>query len=554
MFWKEGISLKQPAFLEWLFHYKKENLKGDITAGIIVAIMLVPQGMAYAMLAGMPPVNGLYAATIPILLYALLGTSRQLAVGPVAVVSLLVYAGISPLAEPGSDEYITLAVVLMLMVGVIQLLMGALKLGFIVKFFSHAVISAFTSAAAIIIAFSQLKHVLGIPLESEHTLMMIGEAAGKLGEVNSWALLIALGSITLMLIVKRFIPALPGPLAAVLFGIALVYLFQLEGQGVSIIGEVPGGLPSFALPVISVDVLLTLLPTALTITFIGFMESFAMAKVIAVKEDYRLSADRELSGLGLANAGGAFFGGFPVTGGFSRSAVNYDSGAKTPLASIITAVLIMMTLIFFTGAFYYLPNAVLAAIIILAVYKLIDVKEAKSLFKLRPIDGFIWVVTFASTLIIGVEQGIIIGIVFSLLVFIWQSAYPHTAELGYLEDHNIYRNVKRFPEAVTKEGVFVLRIDAPLYFANAGFTEDRLDQAHYEKPKLTHIVLDFSGVNSIDAVALHEVEKWKHDFDTRGIAITIVEMKGPVRDIFRKAGWKEEDLHRTIQDVDPLRA
>jgi sulfate permease, SulP family len=539
--------LKNRVVLDWLFNYDKHNLKGDLTAGLIVAIMLVPQGMAYAMLAGMPPVTGLYAAAIPILLYALVGSSRQLAVGPVAVVSLLVYAGISPLAEPGSDEYITLALLLMLMVGVMQLLMGVLKLGFIVKFFSHAVISAFTSAAAIIIAFSQLDHILGFSIESEHLVMTIIEAVSRITEINGWALMIAAASIIIMLAVKKYVPVFPGPLAAVLFGIAVVSWFQLNQEGVSIIGEVPGGLPSFVLPAISLESAAALLPTALTITFIGFMESFAMAKVIASKENYRISANRELSGLGLANAGGSFFGGFPVTGGFSRSAVNYDAGAKTPLASVVTALLIMLILVFFTGAFYYLPNAVLAAVIILAVYKLIDIKEAKSLFKIRRIDGVVWFVTFASTLFIGVEQGIFIGIGFSLLVFIWQSAYPHTAELGYLKKEDIYRNIKRFPEAAVKEDMFILRVDAPLYFANAGFTGDKLEQVVYERKDLNHIILDFSGVNSIDAVALHEVERWKHDFEIQDIKVTIVEMKGPVRDIFRKAGWPEEELHRTLR-------
>ncbi|PRO64826.1 SulP family inorganic anion transporter [Alkalicoccus urumqiensis] len=527
---------------EWMRQYEKGYIKDDVTAGIIVAVMLVPQGMAYAMLAGMPPVTGLYASIVPILIYALIGSSRQLAVGPVAVVSLLVYAGVSPLAEPGSSEYITLAVVLMMMVGLLQLLMGVLKLGFVVKFFSHAVISAFTSAAAIIIAFSQLKHVLGVPLEEEQFLPMVVEAASRLTEVNGWAFLIAAASILLLLVSKKWIPWIPGPLLVVAAGTLFVYFSGL-GQQVSIIEDVPSGLPGFAFPAVTVDHLIQLAPTALTITFIGFMESFAMAKVIAAKENYRIHANRELAGLGAANAGGAFFGGFPVTGGFSRSAVNYESGAKTPLSSIVTAFSIMLTLLFLTSLFYYLPNAVLAAIIIVAVYKLVDIKEAKTLFKLRRIDGIVWTATFAGTLILGVETGIIAGIIFSLVVFIWQSAYPHTAELGYVESDEVLRNIERFPDAVVKKDTLMLRIDAPLYFANAAFAEEKLETLIYERAELKRIVLDFSGVNSVDAVAVEEVTRWKKEWEEKGLELVIVEMRGPVRDVFMRAGWREKDLH-----------
>ncbi|WP_444684372.1 SulP family inorganic anion transporter [Alkalicoccus luteus] len=536
------------SWLDWMRPYHKEHLQGDISAGLIVAVMLIPQGMAYAMLAGMPPVTGLYAAAIPIFIYAMIGSSRQLAVGPVAVVSLLVFAGVSPLAEPGSSEYMTLAVLLMLMVGVIQLLMGVLRLGFITKFFSHAVISGFTSAAAIVIAFSQLKHIVGLPLENSQPAGAAAEAAMQLSSWNWAAVGLAAAGVIVILASKRFIPLIPGPLAAVLLGIGTVIWFNLDAAGVSIIGEVPGGLPAFSLPAVTGDAVMALLPTALTISFIGFMESFAMAKVIAAKEKQYVSADRELSGLGAANIGGSFFGGFPVTGGFSRSAVNYDAGAKTPLASIITAVLLLLTLQFFTGAFYYLPNAILASVIIVAVYKLIDWKEAVSLFKLRKADGAVWMITFGATLLIGVEQGIFIGIGISLLVFIWSSAYPHTAALGWLEESRTYRNVKRYPHAEEREGIFMLRIDAPLYFANAAFVESRIEEGLVARPETTEVILDFSGVNSMDAVAVHELEQWEKMLQDRGITLTIVDIKGPVRDILRKAEWEEDRLQMTLQN------
>lgn len=419
--------------LMWMHDYKKSDLSGDLSAGFIVAVMLIPQGMAYAMLAGLPPVIGLYASTIPLLVYALFGTSRQLAVGPVAMVSLLVLAGVSTLAEPGTESYISLVLLLMLMVGVIQFLMGVLKLGFIVNFLSHAVISGFTSAAAIIIGLSQLKHLLGVKLESNQVFLVLWEAIRKIAEINPISFAIGAGSIILLVTLKKVLPRVPGPLVVVVLSSIIVYLFQLQNAGVSIVGEVPKGLPSLSVPMFNMDSILLLLPIALTISFIGFMESIAMAKAIAAKEKYKIVPNKELVGLGLANVAGSFFSGYPVTGGFSRSAVNYQAGARTPLATMITAVLILLTLLFFTDFFYYLPNTVLAAIIMVAVYGLIDFKEAKGLFKVHKLDGGTWAVTFIATLFIGIEQGILAGLAFSLVVFIARSAYPHMAELGFFK-------------------------------------------------------------------------------------------------------------------------
>lgn len=522
----------------WLREYRRSELPGDLSAGVTVAVMLVPQGMAYAMLAGLPPVYGLYASTLPLLVYALFGSSRQLAVGPVAIVSLLTLSGVGALAEPGSGEFIALAALLALMTGVLQLVLGLVRAGFVVNFLSHAVISGFTSAAAIVIGLSQLKHLLGVPLGSGQSVIgLLGEALARLPETNILTLAIGVGSIVMLVGARKIAPRLPAPLVVVGLATVVTWLFGLDRHGVSIVGEVPGGLPSLALPAMDLDSIRALTGIALTITFVGYMESIAVAKKLAAREEYRIDANQELKGLGLANIAAGVFSGFPVTGGFSRSAVNYQAGARTGLATMITAGLVLFTLIAFTGLFHYLPNAVLAAIVMVAVYGLIDVGEAKRLFAVKPVDGWTLGVTFLGTLVVGIEQGIVIGVVFSLLVFIWRSAYPHVARLGWLSRERVFRNVERFPEARTFPGTTIVRIDSSLYFANAAFLEDYLNTVIAQDRGLERLILDFSGVNDIDAVAVETLEGLFASLEARGIDLRIAGMKGPVRDVTGRAGW-----------------
>ncbi|MBA4535957.1 solute carrier family 26 protein [Bacillus aquiflavi] len=528
-----------PAF-DWIRNYNKTDLTGDLQAGLIVAIMLIPQGMAYAMLAGLPPVIGLYASTVPLIIYALFGTSRQLAVGPVAMVSLLVLAGVSTIAEPGSKEYISLVLLLALMIGVIQFLMGLFKLGFIVNFLSHGVISAFTSAAAIIIGLSQLKELLGIKIESSNVFGKLWEVINKFTEIHVTTFVVGIISILLLVGLKKFLPKVPAPLVVVVLSTLSVYFLNLEEKGVKIVGSVPQGLPSLSFPSFDMNALVALLPIALTISFVGFMESIAMAKAIAAKEKYKVDANKELIGLGLANVGGSFFSAYPVTGGFSRSAVNYQAGARTPLASVITAVLIILTLLFFTPLFYYLPKAVLAAIIMVAVYGLIDFNESKELFKIQKTDGFTWLITFLATLTLGIEQGILIGAAFSLIIFIWRSANPHVAELGLLETESVYKNINRYPNAKIDPEVLIFRVDSSLYFANMTFLEDKLCDAASKKERLKWIILDFSGVNSIDAVAIHSFEDLIANCSKGEVKFLAAGMKGPVLDLFKKSEIKEK--------------
>ncbi len=549
--------------LEWLPNYNKEHLIGDFSAGLIVAIMLIPQGIAYAMLAGLPPVMGLYASTVPLIIYALFGTSRHLGVGPIAVISLLVLTGVSPLAQPGSEEYISLVILLTLMVGVLQLAMGLLRLGFVVNFLSHAVISGFTSASAIIIGFSQLKHLVGIPLESDNVFMIMWETLQRMGEVNLITLAIGIGSILILVLFAKYAPKVPEQLVVVVLTILLTYFLNLHSQGVSIVGDIPGGLPGISLPFLSLNLgnLMALLPVALTIAFVGFVEAIAIGKSIATREKYKISSNQELIGLGMANAASSFVSGYPVTGAFSRSAVNYQSGGRSQLSSIICAVIIILTLLFFTGLFYYLPSAVLAAIVMVAVYKLIDIEEAKYLFKVNRTDGMTWLITFLVALILGVEPGILLGVAISLFFFIWRSAYPHTAELGYLESEDVFRDVLNHPAARVDAEVLIFRPDASLYFANMAFLEDELYEEVEEAPNLEWIIYDFSGVNSIDAVAIYSLEKMIEDYSKRNIKFKFVRVKRPVMDMLEKAGWEEKhgkdmiyySVRQALMDIDPDR-
>jgi len=529
-----------PAF-DWLRHYKRSDLRGDLSAGLVVAIMLVPQGMAYALLAGLPPVIGLYASTIPLLVYTLFGSSRQLAVGPVAMISLLVFAGISDFAEPGSEQYLGFVFLLALIVGVTQFAMGLFRIGALINFLSHAVISGFTSAAAIIIILSQLSSLLGIKSSGGHSaLHLFIDLVRKMGDANPITLIIGFASITLLVVVKKKSPRFPTPILVVAASIGATSLFSLDRLGVSIVGHVPGGFPAFSMPSMDIESLEVLFPTALTVLFVGFMESFSIAKWVAARERYKIDSNKELIGLGLANIAASFSSSYPVTGGLSRTAVNYEAGARTGLASIISVLIILVTLMFFTSFFYYLPNAALAGIVIVAVTGLIDLKEARHLFRVKPIDGWMMILTFLATLLLGSQNGMVIGVVFSLLVFIWRSAHPHAAELGYLEKEGIFRNIRRFPEARTYPGVLILRVDASLYFANMSFLEDLLRKTIEEKKGLRWVIMDLSGVNDMDGVAIDALEEIMEMYRPRGIEFLFAAMKGPVRDLVAKAGWEEK--------------
>ena len=544
---------------EWLRFYRRADLSADLAAGAVVAVVLAPQGMAYALLAGLPPIVGLYAATVPLLAYALVGSSRHLAVGPVAIVSLLVHVACSKVAPPGSAAYLAAALELALLTGILQLLLGAVRAGFMVNFLSRAAIGGFTSAAALLIALSQIKSLLGIPGSSSGSAFQLASGLiSHLENLHALTLILGLGAIGLLLVLQRLTPRIPGPLVAVVVGTLLTALFHLDQAGVRTVGDLPHGLPPFDFPGLSFEQLFSLLPASLTIAMIGYLESFAVAGIIADKEKYRIDPNRELLGLGAANLAAALFSGYPVTGGFSRTAVNHRAGARTGLAGLITALIICAILLWFTDLFHYLPTTILAAIVILAVAGLVEIAEARYLFRVKPSDGMTFLLTFLVTLVSGVEWGIFAGVVFSLLVFIWRSAHPHIAELGWLENEEVFRNIRRYPEAVVPPGLLLVRVDASLYFANMAFVEDWLRGALACRTAVTHIIFDMSGVNDMDAVALSAMERMIDGYAERDIAVAFCGMKGPVRDLAGRAGWptkygKSIDYLSVQQAVSALR-
>lgn len=533
------MNLKQylPA-LKWLPKYRAADLKGDLAAGLTVGVMLIPQGMAYAMIAGLPPIYGLYASTVPLVIYAFLGTSRQLAVGPVAMVSLLTAAGIGTIATAGTEAYIALAIILALLVGLIQFLLGALRLGFLVNFLSHPVISGFTSAAALIIGLSQLKHLLGIDIpRSHHIHEIIGHAFSQFESINWVTVVLGLGGIVLIKGAKRINQSLPGPLLAVVFGILMVWAFGLTEQGVKIVGEVPSGLPSLVMPEFNLEMLQTLMPIALAIALVSFMESIAVAKAIQAKhKNYKVLPNQELIALGLANIGGSFFQSYPVTGGFSRTAVNDQAGAKTGMASLISVTLIVLTLLFLTKLFYFLPKAMLASVIMVAVMGLIDYKEAIHLWRSDRTDFAMLVATFIATLSLGIEQGIAVGVILSLAMVIYRTTRPHVAVLGKVPGTHFYRNVNRFDGLEVDSRVLIIRFDAQMYFANTNFFKDTLEQkVEASKGQIKIIIINAESISHLDSSAIHALEEVIEEYHEQGIIILFTGVIGPVRDVMVKS-------------------
>jgi SulP family sulfate permease len=536
-------------FLEWVPNYNKSLLTSDAIAGLTTAMMLIPQAMAYAVLAGLKPEVGLYASIVPVLLYSLFGTSRQLAVGPVAMVSLLVAVGVGPLAQGNYQHYLMFAVILALMVGVMQLVMGLAKLGFLTNFLSHPVISGFTSAAALIIAFSQLKHILGFKIpRSHHIHTIIGNALSNINQTHLITLGIGLLSVVILVVLKSKFPRVPRALVVVVLSTVAVWAFGLDKMGVKILKTVPAGIPAPSLPSFSVlygangalnwGVFQKLLNIALIISLVGFMESVSVAKAFARKHRYDIKPNQELIGLGIANLGGSVFGAYPVTGGFSRTAVNDGAGAKTPMAPIFTAVTIALTLLFFTPWLYFLPLSALAAIIFVAVFGLIDLHEVKHLWHVKRSDLIALVVTFFSTLSLGIEMGILMGVGLSLAMFIWRTTQPHTAVLGQLPQTRVFRNVKNFPEAETFNGLLLLRVDAQFYFGNVTFLKDLLKtQLAQATAPIRGIVIEAGSINQLDSSAdsaLHEIAE---ELKEEGIFLYFANVKGPVMEVMKLSGF-----------------
>ncbi len=540
--------------LDWLLNYRSQYLVGDITAGIIVTSLLIPQSMAYALLAGLPPQVGLYASILPAILYPLIGTSRVLAVGPVAVDSLMVAAAIANFSPQSTPEYLALAVTLAFFVGAIEIIMGLLQLGFLVNFLSRSVTSGFISGAAVIIGFSQVKHLLGLKIPATESFgELVTLIVRNISQINWLTLGLGIASVGILVYFNRPLvkqlkqrgwsdrQILPisksAPLVVVILGTLLVWGLHLDKvAGIKVVGSIPAGLSSLTLPLLDWQTLKSLFPAAIGISLVGYMEGYAGGQALASKRREKIDANQELLALGVANLGAAVTGGYPVTGGVSRSVVNSAAGANTGLASIVTGLLVAVTVMFLTPLFYFLPQACLAAVIITAVYTLIDVATLRRMWAYDKGDAIAWLTTFGAVLALGVETGIMLGALIALALHLWRTSHPHIAIVGRLGDSEHFRNVLRY-EVKTSPEVLAVRVDASLYFANAKYLENFLTQTIADRSEIKSVLLVCSAINLIDASALEILESLIADLRGLGIQFYFAEVKGPVMDKLNKIGF-----------------
>lgn len=538
--------------LKWLRHYDQKQFVDDLTAAVIVTILLIPQSLAYAMLAGVPPEIGLYSSILPLVAYAFFGTSRTLSVGPVAVVSLMTATTLGTVAAQGTADYLTAAVALALLSGAFLLLMGFLKLGVVANFLSHSVISGFISASGIIIALSQVKHIFGIEAHGDTLIDLAPALLSHLSNTNAFTAIIGISVLLFLLLSKkhasRFFITLgsppqyaaalgkTAPIAGVMLSIAAVYGFSLQDLGVSITGDIPAGLPSLGLTIPSIELLKTLAVPALLISLIGYVESISVGKTLANRRRQKVDANQELIGLGTANLASGFSGGFPVTGGFSRTIVNFDAGAVTQLASIMTAVGIALASLFLTPLLYFLPKATLAATIIIAVVSLIDFSILKKTWMFSRSDFYAVLVTIVITLSFGVEIGVACGVGASIALYLYRTSKPHIAEVGLISGTEHFRNVQRY-HVETCPQILTLRPDESLFFANALYLEERIAAAVYDRGEIAHIILQCSAVNEIDYSALEMLEALNEQLADQGIKLHFSEVKGPVMDSLQHTGF-----------------
>ena len=523
--------------LEWLPNYNSSRFKGDFIAGITVSIILIPQGIAYALIAGIPPIYGLYCALVPQLVYAIFGSSRQVAIGPVAMDSLIVATGVSTLALAGSDSYIAIAILLAFMVGSIQFLLGVFRLGFIVNFLSKPVISGFTSAVALTIGVNQFRNLFGVDfVQSDQIQYVLEDIWFNIIDFNLHTTVIGLISVGVIILLRKINKKIPNALLVVVVGILTIRYLGDEFSDVAIVKDIPSGLPSFSFPEMDISQIKELLPIALTLVMVGYLETISIGKSLEAKQDeYKLRPNQELIALGLSNIIGSWFKAYPSTSSFSRSAINQESGATTGMASLVSVVMVLLTLLFLTPLFYHLPKTVLAAIIIVAVFGLVNIKEAIFLWKANNLDFWFLVVTFFSTLLFGIEYGIMIGVGLSLIILIFRTSRPYVAELGKVPESDFYRNRERFNEVILDDEVLVFRFDAQLFYANASYFIETLELMVEEKgPRLKLIVLDAESINRVDSTGVEMLKERIRFYHKKNILFYFAGVKGPVRDhLFR---------------------
>ncbi|MFG6160357.1 SulP family inorganic anion transporter [Halomonas sp. 1390] len=541
--------------LTWLPHYTRRLAGADLLAGVIVSIMVIPQSLAYALLAGLPAVVGLYASILPLLAYTLLGTSRTLAVGPVAIIALMTGAALSGVAAPGTPEYLQAALVLSLLSGLMLTAMGLLRLGFFANFLSHPVIAGFLSASAVLIAASQAAHLLGIEASGFTALDLVASLAGDLGQTHGPTLLMGLGCLVFLVGIRQFgkraftalgLPAgfaglltRTGPVIAVIVTTLLSWQLGLAERGVAVVGGVPGGLPPLTLPPLDLPLWQRLLVPALLISVVGFVESISMAQMLAAKRRERILPNQELVGLGGANIAAAFTGGMPVTGGLSRTVINFESGARTPMAGFFAALCIAAVTLALTPLLYHLPIATLAATITVSILTLVDIPLVRQTWRYSRSDFSAMAVTIVLTLVEGVEAGIISGVALSIGLFLYRTSRPHSVLVGRIEGTEHFRSVHRH-QTETVSHLAMLRIDESLYFANARYLEDTLYALVASRPELDHVVLICSAVNLIDASALESLEAINARLQDSSVTLHLAEVKGPVMDRLKHSDFLDD--------------
>lgn len=541
--------------LDWGRSYNGTALSNDLIAAVIVTIMLVPQSLAYALLAGLPPEAGIYASIVPIILYAIFGTSRALAVGPVAVVSLMTAAAIGNIAETGTIGYAAAALTLAFLSGAMLLAMGILRLGFIANFLSHPVIAGFITASGILIATSQIGHILGVKTEGHTLPEILGSLVHGLDGTNWITVIIGVSATSFLFWVRKGLKPLlrkngvgprladvltkAGPVAAVVVTTLAVWGFDLSEKGVKIVGSVPQSLPPFTIPDFSPSLVMQLVVPALLISVIGFVESISVAQTLAAKKRQRIDPDQELIGLGAANLGAAFTGGYPVIGGFARSVVNFDAGAETPAAGAFTAIGLAIAAVALTPLVFFLPKATLAATIIVAVLSLVDFSILKRSWTYSKDDFIAVAATILLTLTLGVETGVSAGVLLSLVLHIYKTTRPHIAEVGLVEGSEHFRNILRHP-VKTDPSLLSIRVDQSLYFANARFLEDFIYKRVMGHSEIKDVVLMFPAVNEVDLSALESLEAINSRLKDTGIRLHMSEVKGPVMDRLKRSHFLEE--------------
>ena len=544
--------------LLWLRGYHRGVFKSDLVSGITIGVMLIPQGMGYAMVAGLPPEFGLYASIFPPVLYALLGTSNKISIGPVALDSILILTGLSVLAEPGTPAYLELPIALTLLVGLLQFVFGLLRFGFIANFLSYPVIVGYTSAAAIIIIGSQLLSLVGTRVEAGNVFELLYQLLASLSEWNWVTVTIGAASLLFIRASNRFTPKLPCALVALVVGMFLAGVLQLEQYGIDTINSIPRGMPDLALPKLGLDQLSGLLPVAFTVALMGYVGTISISKSQEKPSD-KISArpNQELIAIGLANTLGALFRAFPVSASFSRSAAFRSSGALTQVSALVSSAVLAITVLYLTPLFthYPLPKTILSAIIIMSVASLFKYTEMKTLFRQNRKEFAVLLLTFLITLLLGVQQGLIVGVVVSISMVIYNSANPHMTELGLIEEENLYRNITRFNNAEVREELLIFRFDAPLYFANKDYFTEHLYEWMKRRPAntLKAVIFDGEAVNSLDSTAIRMLAQVIENLEGQNIQFCLTNLIGPVRDALKLSplsGYLEKKhIFSTIHDA-----